>query len=98
MSLNSNLHKAKAVKNDEFYTQISDIENELKHYEKYFKDKHIFCNFETFWKRLHTHGSHPGLSNEEDSIFRLNLVQISTLEILKRYDRNFPVRKKINEE
>ncbi|RAK47822.1 hypothetical protein BHX94_12125 (plasmid) [Macrococcoides bohemicum] len=54
--------------------------------------------FETFWKRLHTHGSHPGLSNEEDSIFRLNLVQISTLEILKRYDRNFSVRKKINEE
>ncbi len=54
--------------------------------------------FETFWKRLHPHGSHPGLSDEEDSIFRLNLVQISTLEILKRYDRNFPVRKKINEE
>ncbi|ARK21881.1 hypothetical protein [Sporosarcina ureae] len=45
--------------------------------------------FETFWKRLHPEGSHPGLSNEDDSIFRLNLVQISTLEILKRYDRNY---------
>lgn len=45
--------------------------------------------FETFWKRLHPHGSHPGLSDEEDSIFRLNLVQISTLEILKRFDKNF---------
>ena len=45
--------------------------------------------YETFWKRLHPEGSHPGLSDEEDSIFRLNLVQISTLEILKRYDRNY---------
>lgn len=46
--------------------------------------------FETFWKRLHPHGSHPGLSDEEDSVFRLNLVQISTLEVLKRFDKNFP--------
>lgn len=45
--------------------------------------------FETFWKRLHPEGSHPGLSNEDDSIFRLNLVQISTLEILRRYDQNY---------
>lgn len=45
--------------------------------------------FETFWKRLHPQGSHPGLSNEADSIFRLNLVQITTLEMLRRYDQNF---------
>lgn len=41
---NSNLHNAKKEKNDEFYTQISDIENELKHYKEYFKDKVVFCN------------------------------------------------------
>lgn len=45
--------------------------------------------FQTFWIRLHPEGSHPGLSNEEDSVFRLNLVQISSLEILRRYDKNF---------
>lgn len=45
--------------------------------------------FETFWSRLHPEGSHPGLSDEDDSVFRLNLVQISTLEVLRRYDRNF---------
>lgn len=45
--------------------------------------------FETFWSRLHPEGSHPGLSDEDDSIFRLNLVQITTLEVLKRYDQNF---------
>ncbi len=42
--LNSNLHKAKNSKNDEFYTQLSDIERELKHYTKHFKDKVVYCN------------------------------------------------------
>ncbi|MGD6779964.1 hypothetical protein ACQCT3_11800 [Sutcliffiella horikoshii] len=45
--------------------------------------------FETFWKRLHPQGPHPGLSDEDDSIFRINLVQISTLEVLRRFDRYF---------
>ena len=31
-------------KTDEFYTQLSTIEDELKHYKKYFKDKIVFCN------------------------------------------------------
>lgn len=31
-SKNSNLHAAKAAKNDEFYTQLTDIEKELKYY------------------------------------------------------------------
>ena len=44
MSKNNNLHKAKAAKNDEFYTQLSDIENELKHYKDHFKGKTVFCN------------------------------------------------------
>lgn len=39
-----------------------------------------------FWERLHPEGSHPGLSSESDSVFRLNLVQITMLEILRRYD------------
>jgi len=42
--LNKNLHKAKTSKKDEFYTQLSDIERELKHYKKHFKDKVIYCN------------------------------------------------------
>ncbi|WP_202973118.1 adenine-specific methyltransferase EcoRI family protein [Capnocytophaga canimorsus] len=43
-SLNNNLHKAKKGKNDEFYTQLSDIENELKHYMHHFKNKVVYCN------------------------------------------------------
>lgn len=43
-SLNTNLQKAKNSKMDEFYTQLSDIERELKHYKKYFKGKVVYCN------------------------------------------------------
>ena len=32
MTANTNLHKAKNEKNDEFYTQLTDVANELKHY------------------------------------------------------------------
>ena len=44
MAGNSNLHSAKNAKNDEFYTQLIDIENELKHYKQHFKDKVVYCN------------------------------------------------------
>lgn len=38
------LTKAKINKKDEFYTQLSDIERELKHYETHFKNKTVYCN------------------------------------------------------
>ncbi|MCX6053189.1 MAG: adenine-specific methyltransferase EcoRI family protein [Campylobacterales bacterium] len=41
---NSNLRKANKEKNDEFYTQLPDIERELKHYQDHFKGKVVFCN------------------------------------------------------
>ena len=41
---NKNLCAAKTAKKDEFYTQLSDIENELKHYREHFCGKTIFCN------------------------------------------------------
>lgn len=44
MADNAKLRKAKAGKKDEFYTQLSDIENELKHYKAHFKGKTVFCN------------------------------------------------------
>lgn len=42
----SNRHLQKAIKQkyDEFYTQLTDIEKELKYYKKHFKDKVVFCN------------------------------------------------------
>ena len=44
MAGNSNLHMSQAGKQDEFYTQLSTIEDELRHYRKYFRDKIVFCN------------------------------------------------------
>jgi hypothetical protein len=38
------LHKAKTEKNDEFYTILADIERELRHYKKHFKNKVVLCN------------------------------------------------------
>lgn len=43
-SANKTLHKAKTGKNDEFYTQLTDIEKELRHYKNHFKDKVVYCN------------------------------------------------------
>ena len=36
--------EAKVAKKDEFYTQLVDIENELKHYKEHFKGKTVLCN------------------------------------------------------
>lgn len=52
---NSNLSAAKRAKNDEFYTQLTDIEKELYHYRDFFRDKVVFCNcddpeYSNFWK------------------------------------------------
>lgn len=44
MANNKTLARAKEEKNDEFYTQLSDIENELRNYKEHFKNKIIFCN------------------------------------------------------
>ena len=41
---NTSLHSAKTKKNDEFYTQLSDIQAEISHYPDKFKDKVVFCN------------------------------------------------------
>ena len=44
MARNKNLHSANKAKKDEFYTQLVDIENELRHYRKHFNGKVVFCN------------------------------------------------------
>lgn len=44
MAGNSSLRAANKAKKDEFYTQLSDIENELNHYKEQLRGKVIFCN------------------------------------------------------
>lgn len=45
---NQLLQKAKRSKSDEFYTQLSDIERELQHYQSQFKDKTVYCNCDDY--------------------------------------------------
>lgn len=63
---NKILSTAKANKKDEFYTQLSDIENELRHYKHHFKDKIVFCNCDdprvsNFFKYFALNFEHLGL-------------------------------------
>lgn len=44
MSGNKNLRRANKEKKDEFYTQLADIEKEIRHYKDYLKNKTVFCN------------------------------------------------------
>ena len=41
---NENLKQANQAKKDEFYTQLTDIEKELRHYKQHFRGKTILCN------------------------------------------------------
>lgn len=44
MAGNSNLSAAVKAKKDEFYTQLTDIEKEMRYYKKHFNGKTVFCN------------------------------------------------------
>ena len=66
MSDNSNLHNAKSAKNDEFYTQLSDIEKELQHYMTQLNNKVVYCNCDDyrkskFWEYFHINFAKIGL-------------------------------------
>jgi len=66
MAKNSSLQRAKEAKKDEFYTQLSDIENELRHYKEHFHDKVVLCNCDdprvsNFFKYFAMNFEHLGL-------------------------------------
>lgn len=66
MASNRALGLAKRNKKDEFYTQLSDIENELRHYKSHFKNKVVFCNCDdprvsNFFKYFVLNFEHLGL-------------------------------------
>ena len=64
--MTTNLNKAKKAKQDEFYTQLTDIENELRHYWTHFKDKVVYLNCDdptvsNFWFYFERQFAHLGL-------------------------------------
>jgi len=84
--MNNNLHKAKKEKNDEYYTRLSDIEDEVKHYKPQFVGKVIYCNcddpewsnffiyFRDNFKHLKLKkliSTHYTIDNENDKAYKL---------------------------
>ena len=66
MASNKDLNKAKDGKKDEFYTQLEDIEKEMRHYKEHFKGKTVFCNCDdpyesNFFKYFAINFNHLGL-------------------------------------
>ena len=66
MSNHGSLNSAKKAKNDEFYTQLSDVADELRHYRDHFRGKVIFCNcddptWSAFWRYFHLNFEFLGL-------------------------------------
>lgn len=66
MANNGNLAAAKKAKNDEFYTQLTDIEKELVHYKGQLRGKVILCNcddptWSNFWRYFHLNFAYLGL-------------------------------------
>ncbi|MBD5521273.1 MAG: modification methylase [Lachnospiraceae bacterium] len=87
MAKNGALNKASIAKEDEFYTKMSDIEKELKHYKEHFRDKVVFCNCDdpeasNFWKYFELNFEFLGLkkliaTHYEDSkpSYKLELIR-----------------------
>lgn len=66
MATNASLNKAAVVKEDEFYTQLTDIERELRYYRDALRDKVVFCNCDdpessNFWNYFRLNFYHLGI-------------------------------------
>ena len=87
MVKNKDLNIAGKNRKDEFYTQLTDIEKEMKHYKAHFKGKTIFCNCDdpetsNFWKYFELNFEELGLKKlisthfeTEIPSYKLELVQ-----------------------
>ena len=89
---NSSLQSAKKSKNDEFYTQISDIEKELNYYDGHFKDKIVFCNcdnpeWSNFWKFFTLNFDYLGIKKVVSTHFEVNKPSYK-LEFIGEKDAN----------
>ena len=83
MRNNGNLNKAKAAKNDEFYTRLEDIEKELKHYTEHFKGKVVYCNCDdanrsNFFKYFSTNFQKLGLKKLITSGLKIDCTENGT--------------------
>ena len=104
---NAGLRNANRAKKDEFYTQLSDIEKELKHYKNQFKGKIVYCNaddpFESnFFKYFASNFNALGLkkliaTSYAGSPFVGGQISLFDIEGLKTANKKEPMKIEINE-
>ncbi|EBA1657956.1 hypothetical protein HB016_004937, partial [Salmonella enterica subsp. enterica] len=99
---NKSLSRAQKAKNDEFYTQLSDIESELRHYKEYLRGKIVYCNcddpFESnFFKYFAYNFNHLGLKKLIATSYSQSPVSGRQLSLFGQHggDRSFAIE--INE-
>lgn len=93
---NSSLHAAKDAKNDEFYTRLEDINEEMNHYEDKFRGKIVFCNcddpkWSNFWKYFHLNFEYLGLKKLITTHYEPEEVQSYKIEYTGGNDEDFEV-------
>lgn len=94
---NDDLRKANKNKNDEFYTQLSDIEKELNNYRKEFKDKVVFCNCDdpyesNFFKYFAMNFNFLGLKKLIATCYATSPVAYTQLSLLDVEGLKLPVK------
>lgn len=91
---NTSLHAAKDAKNDEFYTRLEDINEEMNHYEDKFRGKVVFCNcddpkWSNFWKYFHLNFEYLGLKKLITTHYEPEEVQSYKIEYTGGNDEDF---------
>lgn len=91
---NTSLHAAKDAKNDEFYTRLEDINEEMNHYEDKFRGKVVFCNcddpkWSNFWKYFHLNFEYLGLKKLITTHYEPDDVQSYKIEYTGGNDEDF---------
>ena len=95
MAGNSNLHMSKSGKTDEFYTQLSTVEEELRHYRKYFKDKVVLCNCDdpyesNFFKYFALNFNVLGLKKLITTCYATSPITYTQLSLFEGADIEYP--------
>ena len=85
MPRNAKLGKAKKAKKDEFYTQLTDIEKELRHYKEHFRGKTVLCNCDdprisNFFRYFATNFEHLGLKRLITTCYKSQDIEIFSKE------------------
>jgi len=91
---NTSLHTAKAAKNDEFYTRLEDIIEEMNHYTDKFRGKIVYCNcddpkWSNFWKYFHMNFEYLGLKKLITTHYEAGEVQTYKIEYTGGNDLDF---------